>query len=236
MSLPPLLDAVMVHLGRFAIMLLVSEIALLVGVRGFAVGLTVNVAVTVFAAVLMTRRRLWRSSGALTRWRSWLTLAAVVPLAFEAITWALPAGLSEQAPGFALWGLTLLLVGVNEELVSRGVVLSRLRAAYPPLPAVALTGALFGLQHLSAFALSSRSAADILGNVGLSAVVGFAYAAFQLRFRWIWPLVLAHATADFTTILAARPLPVGWIAAAHVGLVAYGLFLLRSHSHDRVRR
>ena len=42
----------------------------------------------------------------------------------------------------------MVLVGINEELTSRGVVLSRLREAYRPVWAVTFTGALFRLQHL----------------------------------------------------------------------------------------
>lgn len=94
--------------------------------------------------------------------------------------------------------------------------------------AVVWTAALFGLQHLSAFALTSRGAGDILGNVALSGVYGFALAAYQARFRWIWPLIGIHALADFTTILAVEPLPDLLIGVAHVLLLAFGVVLLRT--------
>ena len=64
-------------------------------------------------------------------------------------------------------------------------------------------------------------------NVLLSGVYGFVLATYQLRFRWIWPLILVHATADFTTILAAQPLPDPVIAVAHVLMLVLGLVLLR---------
>ena len=64
----------------------------------------------------------------------------------------LPVGLVEEPPGFGLWALTLLLVGFNEELISRGVVLERSRRGFGPYSAVTLAPALFGLQHHSAFA------------------------------------------------------------------------------------
>lgn len=211
---------------RFLVLLVAVELAGAAGLSGWSVGLAANLAVTAFAVALVTRRRLWHSIGMLTPWRSRWALLAIVPLAFEALTWALPAGLAPQSPGYGLWALTLLLVGINEELISRGVVLSRLQTAYRPVWAVALTAALFGAQHLSAFALTGRGAGDILGNVALSAVAGFAWAAFQWRFRWIWPLILVHATADFTTILAVQPLPEPLIALAHVGLLGYGIVVL----------
>jgi hypothetical protein len=92
---------------------------------------------------------------------------------------------------------------------------------------VTLTAALFGLQHLSAFALTSRDEGDILGNVLLSGISGFALAAYQLRFRWIWPLIFVHALADFTTTLAAEPLPDLLIGLSHILLLAFRIVLLR---------
>jgi CAAX protease family protein len=224
--LPALADAVAVHLGRFLVMAAVLEVAGALGVRGWYLGLTANVAVTGYAVVLVTRRRLWRAIGATTAWRSWAAALTALPLLAEALSWALPAGLRDRAPGIGLWALTLLLVGVNEELTSRGVVLSGLLTRYRPAVAVALTAALFGLQHLSALALTDRQLGDVLGNVGLSAVAGFAWAAWQWRFRWIGVLVVVHAVADLVTLLATEPLPDAAIAAAHVALLAFGAALL----------
>jgi len=216
-----------IHVLRFAVIAITLGIAGVAGVSGWALGLVANLAVTCLAVILMTRRRLWHSSGMTTAWRSRAAGLAVLPLAFEAITWALPAGVTAQAPGFALWALALLLVGVNEELISRGVVLGRLRLAYRPIVAVGATAALFGLQHLSALALTSRATGDVLGNVALSAIYGFALAAFQMRFRWLWPLIMVHALADWVTILASAALPDLAIAGTHLALLAFGLLLLR---------
>ena len=213
---------------RFLVILGATELATLLGIVGWSQGLFANIVVTLLAIALVTRRRLWRSIGMTTVWRSRLALLALVPLAFEAVTWALPAGVASREPGDAMWGLTLLLVGVNEELFARGLILTRLERAYPVRVAVVGTGAFFGLQHLSAFALSNRAAEDVLMNVLLSGIYGFALAAFQVRFRWIWPLILVHATADWVTILAVQPLPDIWIGLAHLLMIAYGIALLRS--------
>lgn len=235
MRLHPLLDGIAITLLRFALMVATLELAGAAGVGGWHLGLVTNVAVTILAIALMTRRRLWRVSGATTAWRSWIAAAALVPLVVESVSWALPAGLIPEEPGYLLWAITLHLVGVNEELISRGVILSRLREAYRPPQAVTLTAVLFGLQHLSAFALTSRGAGDILMNVFLSGVYGFALAAYQFRFRWIWPLILVHAMADFTTVLAAEPLPDLLVGVSHVLLLAFGIILLRGLPDSSVR-
>lgn len=107
MRLHPLADAAGIHVLRFLIMLAVLAIAGAIGVEGWYLGLVANIAVTAPAVVLMTRRRLWRTCGATVAWRSWAALVVLVPLAFEAISWALPGGLEEHAPGYPLWALTL---------------------------------------------------------------------------------------------------------------------------------
>lgn len=118
-------------------------------------------------------------------------------------------------------------MGVNEELFSRVVILSRLEQAFRAAWAVTITAVLFGLQHLSALALTDRGLEDVAFNVLLSGVYGFALAAYQVRFRWVWPLILIHALADFTTILAVEELPEWLIAVNHVGLLVFGLAVLR---------
>ncbi|WP_306366624.1 CPBP family intramembrane glutamic endopeptidase [Nocardiopsis sp. CC223A] len=125
-----------------------------------------------------------------------------------------------------MWALTLLLVGVNEELVSRVVILRTLAGPFSSAWAVVFTAVLFGLQHLSQFAVTDRPAEEILWNVLLSAVAGFAYAAFQLRFSWLWPLILCHTAHDFTRIMAGQEAPDSWYAVVHVLLLAFGVLLL----------
>ena len=53
------------------------------------------------------------------------------------------------------------------------------------MPAVAMTAALFGLQHLSAFATTSRGGVDILGNVLASACFGVALGACSPASAWM---------------------------------------------------
>ncbi|MFM9432240.1 CPBP family intramembrane glutamic endopeptidase [Arthrobacter sp. MP_2.3] len=217
-----------VHLARFGVIIGTLALAPLFGISGWYLGLAANIVCVIFAAVLVTVRKLWRSSGILVAWRGRLALLFLLPLLVEVLLWALPAGLRDEQPGFGMWALTLLLVGVNEELTSRVVVLERMRLSFPPGAAVAVTAALFGMQHLSALATTSRSLDDVLLNVLVSACYGFALAAFQYRYRWVTPLILLHAAADFTTILSVRPLPDGVVAVTVVGFLALGATILRT--------
>lgn len=186
-----------------------------------------------FAVCLVTRYGLWRASGFLTPLRSGWALLALVPFVIDAASWALPGGLDVDSPGIALWVLTLMLVGFNEELVSRVVVLDRMRRSFAPLSAAAVTGALFGLQHLSLLATTGRDPGDILLNVLLSGTAGFALAAYQLRFAWIWPLMLLHASSDFTAIHATVEAPLAWYVTIHVAFVAFGVLLLHRRRAER---
>lgn len=227
----------LVHVARFAVIMLGSSVAPLIGITGWFTGLFVNVLCAAFAIVLVTRLKLWRRSGFLTLWRGRAALAFLGVLVIEALVRILPLGLENTAPGFGLWAVTLLLVGFNEELVSRVVVLDRLSRSFTAFPAVAITAALFGLQHLSAFATGNRGAVDILTNVLASACYGFALAAFQYRFAWVWPLILIHATADFTTILTVS-VDAGDVLAivTSVAFVIYGVVVLRTRHFGRRQR
>jgi len=223
---------VVVHLVRFGIIVAGLWLAPLVGITGWYMGLFVNVLCGLYAAALMTHYGLWRASGILTLWRGGTAAALVLVLLAEALFWILPDGLDNEPPGFALWGLTLLLVGFNEELISRGVVLSRQRRSFSAVPAVLTTAALFGLQHLSAFATSDRGTYDIVTNVLVSATYGFALAAFQYRFAWIWPLVLIHSLADFTTILTRSDHGDLVVAGLVAVFVVLGVVILRGLSRE----
>ena len=236
-----MLFGVAVHVARFAVIMFGLWLGPLLGITGWYTGLFVNALCSVFAIALVTYFRLWRRIGFLAWSRGRLALILLTVPILEAVFRFAPTGVSDEPPGFTLWAVTLLLVGFNEELISRGVVLERLRVDFSPLWAVTITAALFGLQHLSAFATTSRDAFDILGNVLASATYGFALAAFQYRFSWIWPLILIHAMADFTSILARTYYNDYVAAATSVVFVLYGLLLLRpirasSENQDRMVR
>ena len=216
-----------VHVLRFGVIMGALAFAPLLGISGWYLGLAANFACVLLAVVLVTVRGQWRASGLFSLWRGRTAALFLVPFVVEVLLWAVPSALVERPPGFGLWALTLLLVGLNEELISRVVVLERMRRSFGPAGAVALTGALFGLQHLSAFATTARTADDVLLNVLVSACYGIGLAAFQYRFRWVLPLVLVHAAADFTTILSANPLPDAVVAITCVTFLATAAVILR---------
>ena len=217
-----------VHVLRFGVIMGALAFAPLLGISGWYLGLAANVACVLLAVVLVTVRGQWRASGLFSLWRGRTAALFLVPFVVELLLWAVPGGLIERPPGFGLWALTLLLVGLNEELISRVVVLERMRRSFGPAGAVALTGALFGLQHLSAFATTtSRTVDDVLLNVLVSACYGIGLAAFQYRFRWVLPLVLIHAAVDFTSILSANPLPDAVVAITCLAFLATAAVILR---------
>ncbi|WP_275236692.1 CPBP family intramembrane glutamic endopeptidase [Luteipulveratus flavus] len=217
-----LLGSVVVMLARFAVM---AAVAWLAGSLGWYAGLVVNAVLSLMALALVHRRGLWGRLGGV-RPPSRLALLWLIPFGLDIALWVVPHGLQGKAPGFLPWAATLLLVGLNEELFVRGVVLDLLESAYTRVAAVVLSSCLFGLQHLSNLVLTDRGTLDVLENVLLSGVHGLAYAAFMVRFRWIWPLVVVHGIADFVKVLAARPLPDAAIVAEHVGLLALAVALL----------
>ncbi|WP_422742470.1 CPBP family intramembrane glutamic endopeptidase [Micromonospora sp. WMMD754] len=190
------MDALAIQLGRFAVIVAGLAVAEPLGIHGFRVGLFVNVLCVGYAVAVVTWLRLWGEVGLLVRWRSWPALLWLLPFLVEAMSWLWPDGPHDQAPGVGWWTLTLLLVGVNEELTGRGAVLLRLLRDLGPVAAVVWCGVLFGAQHLSALVTSNASLLDVLTNVGLTTAYGLALAAYQARFRWLWPLILVHAGSD----------------------------------------
>ncbi|GAB3699577.1 hypothetical protein GCM10028815_05180 [Mariniluteicoccus flavus] len=132
-----MLDAVAVMLLRLLIMVVVVW---LTAPLGWYAGLCANLALAVTAVVIVHRRGLWGRLGGLVP-RSWTALLWLVPLVADVALWLAPHGLRERPPGFLLWGLTLALVGLNEELFVRGIVLARLEQAYARLAAVVLSSA-----------------------------------------------------------------------------------------------
>lgn len=224
------------HALRFGVIMAALAVAPLLGIAGWYLGLAANVACVLVAVVLVTLRKLWRTSGLFSLWRGRTAVLLLLPFVVEVLLWAVPAGLVERPPGFGLWALSLLLVGLNEELISRVVVLERMRRSFGPVGAVGLTGILFGLQHLSAFATTTRSVDDVALNVVVSACYGIGLAAFQYRFRWVLPLVLVHGSADFTTILSAQPLPDLVVAITCVAFLATAALTLRPFAVGRLPR
>ena len=231
-------DAVAIQLGRFLVIIAGLAAAEPLGIHGFQVGLFVNVLCVGYAVAVVTWLRLWGEVGLFVRWRSWPALLWLLPLLVEAVSWLWPVGPHDRAPGVGWWTLALLLVGVNEELASRGAVLMRLLRDLGPTAAVVWCGVLFGAQHLSALVTSNASLLDVATNVGLTTAYGLGFAAYQARFRWLWPLMLVHAGSDLAGELTpGSPGDAVVLSAAALMLVTAMILLAGGRSSpSRARR
>lgn len=113
--------------------------------------------------------------------------------------------------------LLAVLIGANEELWFRGVVVDQLGGAARPWLVIAVSSLLFGLPHWSG------SAATTLNAVGVALAVGVPFACVRLRCGSLLPLIAVHALIDIWAFLhTASVLAEGNPSA---GEVAAGLVL-----------
>lgn len=111
-------------------------------------------------------------------------------------------GTLRPAPELTAFALTMLLVGVSEELLHRGVILNVLTAAFgtDTFPGAVLScfigGTLFGLIHLFNLFSGIAPAAVIVQTIGACGA-GWLFCALYLRSRNIYWLILLHALNDF---------------------------------------
>jgi membrane protease YdiL (CAAX protease family) len=105
---------------------------------------------------------------------------------------------SVAQPIYSLWIeliSQLMLIGLPEELASRGYLLTRLRESWGALPALVISSALFGAGHLT------------MGDVpraiqaGLS---GFVYGLAFIRTRGIYAPMLSHILQNLFSSSVAR--------------------------------
>lgn len=86
-----------------------------------------------------------------------------------------------------------LFVGLHEEILFRGFILSRLRALFgSTVAAVIASSIVFGLLH------------GYQGAIGVvqTTTVGLVLATLAARFRTIWPAILAHGLFDAISLVA----------------------------------
>lgn len=195
----------------------------------------------VLAAAMLFR---WPDAGlGAPRW------GALRLLWFPAIYVALMFGIASlgsppQAPLVALLLVNTALVGLSEETMFRGILLSGLRTRLRLFPAVALSTVVFGVVHvLNVFLTGSLTLAIAQACAAMAS--GLFLAAIRIRTASLWPAVAYHAVWDFATFyafLAHAPgmeaagegtadIPI-WAAALPVAFILpiglYGLYLLRN--------
>ncbi len=103
---------------------------------------------------------------------------------------ALAAQVSGGVPVIVMIAL-LCFVGVYEELFARGFLLSRCRE---------LLGGVWGPVLLSSFLFGWGHAYQGWIGVAQTSLVGVVLAAFTIRWRTLWPAIIAHAALDITSI------------------------------------
>lgn len=116
-------------------------------------------------------------------------------------------GVLRPVPEIIAFCLTILLVGVSEELLHRGVILNILTAAFGTktfsgaVISCFICGTLFGLIHFfnvfSGIALNAVIV-QVIGATG----AGWLLSAVYLRSRNIWLMILLHAFVDFGSMCA----------------------------------
>jgi membrane protease YdiL (CAAX protease family) len=166
----------------------------------------------------------WRQAGlALHRPdRSWWTL---VPLLFFALSFA-AGGLSGSAAVFFGSAVLFFALGLNEELLFRGVIQHAL-GTLGAVRSVVWVGLLFGLQHAFTTIFFGASLYEAGSMVISSSASGAAYAAVRLRIGTIWPLAFLHGLENFCNTRSPGDAPWWWYLSEAVFFVVYAAWLLR---------
>ncbi|GAA4487421.1 hypothetical protein GCM10023191_015230 [Actinoallomurus oryzae] len=126
-----------------------------------------------------------------------------------------------------------MFVGLNEELLSRGVVLTALRGL-GPYACACWVAVLFGLQHLINL-WWGQPLDDTLVQIVDAGAFGFVLASLRLRGVSLWWLVPTHAFVDYVSIMSPGA-PPGWQQVAVVlAEVGYGVWNLSRLSRTAPR-
>lgn len=153
---------------------------------------------------------------------------------------AVALAIGPPAPGLAaILALNCLLVGLSEELMFRGVLLSGLHGRLRLWPAILVVTLCFGAVHvLNAFVTGDLMLAAI--QAGAATMSGLLLMALRLRTGSLWPPILFHAAWDFASFCIAAGADLQLDEGAAAGgaeravsllfvapLALYALFLLR---------
>lgn len=162
--------------------------------------------------------------GRVRRW--WLAS----PMLLIAGSYAL-AGLDGRTTVIVSSLVSLLWVGLNEEIFSRGLVQQTL-IPLGPLRAATGVAVLFGLGHLQNHLFFGAALDDTLWQMLSAALFGFTCAGLRFAIGSVWPMVAVHALDDFFQIRSPGAAPDWWQVCVYVFQAAYGWWLLR-HYADR---
>lgn len=124
---------------------------------------------------------------------------------------------------------TVLVAPIVEEILFRGIILSRLRKAMPVAPAILLSALVFGLMH-----------GQILW-IAYAAFLGIILALVAIRTKSILATILLHVTFNLTGMLVPRLMTESSaavymaIAAASAALAAVGMTMILRRKENNVQ-
>jgi hypothetical protein len=196
------------------------------------------------AILLLTSFHWWQETGfvRIKTWKIWLPylpLILLVVLGYASMLGT--TGIQVNDPVLILLGaISFMAGGFVEEALFRGVVL---RAFLPRrlLTAALLSSLVFSLAHVPNLLIGQSFGATALQSVR-TFLVGFAFVAPLAYTRNIWPLVILHASMNFSsflgsgsiTLIATESPGISQIVTEFVlfGLMAvYGYWLLHRAEH-----
>ena len=134
--------------------------------------------------------------------------------------------------------MTMLLIGITEEFVFRGIVADAIFEKYGKDGAgvwfsAIVSGVIFGLVHFNNL-LSVMELSGVLIQVVMAAVIGTVYSAIYFRTGNIWAMAALHTLNDFTAMFATGLFSVGSMAetvnsyslSTYYGIIVYSALLL----------
>lgn len=154
--------------------------------------------------------------------RSWWLL---LPLLLLAASFA-ASGLSGTPPLFLSSAVLFLALGLNEELLYRGVIQHAL-GGLGAVRSVLWVGVLFGLQHAGTGIFFGQSLYVTGATVISATAFGLAYAAVRLKLDTIWPLAFLHGLENFCSTRSPGDAPWWWYLTVALLYVLYAAWLLR---------
>jgi membrane protease YdiL (CAAX protease family) len=184
----------------------------------------VNVAALLVPLAVVATFGWWRQAGlTLPRPdRSWWTL---LPLLALALSFA-AGGLSGSAAQLFSSAILFMALGLNEELLYRGVI-QHATNCLGALRSVVWVALLFGFQHVGTGIFFGHSLYDTGAMVISATSFGVAYAAVRLRIGTIWPLAFLHGLENFCNTRSPEDAPWWWYLSVAIIYVLYAVLLLR---------
>lgn len=164
----------------------------------------------------------WRLRAGLSRGQRWYLL---VPIALIYASVLLFGVESQTANAVLAVALLQLMLGLNEEVMFRGLV-QGIWARQAPVTQCTAVALVFGLQH-SANLLWGQSLFDTAAQVFSATITGFAFAATRLHVGSIWGLALVHGFGNLCNDISSN-VPLVMSAVVDVLIFAYGIMLVRA--------